>query len=63
MALEPPDLNPVGYSVWSVLEGGFVVQDTQVIAVFFKSWEKLDDDYLSATCDAFTKRLKDYASC
>lgn len=58
-----PDLNPMDYSVWSVLESKACSKAHSSIDSLKKSlqkaWDDLDVQYLSATVDAFPKRLRD----
>lgn len=57
-----PDLNPMDYSVWSVLESKVCASShtsmQSLKAALEKAWDELDPDYLRATVDDFPKRLK-----
>ncbi|CAJ0934242.1 unnamed protein product, partial [Mesorhabditis belari] len=57
-----PDLNPLDFSVWSVLEAEACQKPHKNLESLKKSllkaWEGLDAAYLVATVDAFPKRLK-----
>ena len=56
-----PDLNPMDFSVWSVLEAKACSQRHLTIdslkKSLLKAWDELDLAYLSATVDAFPHRL------
>lgn len=56
-----PDLNPLDYSVWSVLEAKACSKSHSSVDSLKKSlqkaWEELDVAYLSATVEDFLKRL------
>lgn len=57
-----PDLNPLDFSVWSVMEKEACSTRhnnlASLKAALLKAWSELDDDYLRETCNAFVKRLK-----
>lgn len=57
-----PDLNPMDFSVWSVLEAKACTTPhaslSSLKAALEKAWDELDVDYLRATVDAFPKRLR-----
>jgi len=57
-----PDLNPLDYSVWSVLEAKASAKrhnnPEQLKRSLMAAWEEIDEDYLRATIDDFPKRLK-----
>lgn len=56
-----PDLNPMDYSVWSVLEAKACEKPHKNIdslkKALIKAWDDLDVSYLRATVDSFTARL------
>lgn len=56
-----PDLNPLDFSVWSVLESkvstGRHANMGSLKAAIIKAWDDLDNNYLRATCEGFKKRL------
>lgn len=57
-----PDLNPMDFSVWSVLEAKACSTPHKNLEslkrALLKAWDELDADYLSATVAAFRDRLK-----
>ncbi|EYC39473.1 hypothetical protein Y032_0655g1201 [Ancylostoma ceylanicum] len=57
-----PDLNPMDYSVWSVLEAKSCSKPHQTVESLKqdlqKAWDELSSDYLRATVDAFPEGLK-----
>jgi len=57
-----PDLNPLDYSVWSVLEAKVSAKrhksPDHLKQSLQAAWEEIDEDYLRATVDDFPKRLK-----
>lgn len=57
-----PDLNPLDYSVWSVLEERVPACARRNLdamkAALTKAWDELDDDYLRATVDSLQTRLR-----
>lgn len=58
-----PDLNPMDYSVWSVLESKACKKNHSSIDALKKSlekaWNELDVSYLSATIEDFPRRLQE----
>lgn len=57
-----PDLNPLDYSVWSVLEAKACARPHSNVAslkrALLKAWDDIDVNYLRATVDSFPKRLR-----
>jgi inhibitor of nuclear factor kappa-B kinase subunit alpha len=57
-----PDLSPLDFSVWSVLETKACASPHKSLdslkAALQEAWDDLDGEYLRSTCDAFMKRLK-----
>jgi inhibitor of nuclear factor kappa-B kinase subunit alpha len=57
-----PDLNPLDFSVWAVLESkACAKRHTNVEALkasLVKAWEEIDEEYLQITVDTFPNRLK-----
>ncbi|VDO22202.1 unnamed protein product [Haemonchus placei] len=57
-----PDLNPMDYSVWAVLEAEACSKPHRSVdsleKALEKTWGKLSVRYLRATVDAFPERLK-----
>ena len=57
-----PDLNPLDYSVWSVLEAKACSKrhaNLESLKAFLqKAWDEIDEEYLRITVDAFPKRRK-----
>ncbi|VDL70150.1 unnamed protein product [Nippostrongylus brasiliensis] len=57
-----PDLNPLDYSIWAVLEKKVCSTRHSSLdslkAALVKAWDELDNDYLRRTVDAFPKRLR-----
>ncbi|CAJ0935859.1 unnamed protein product, partial [Mesorhabditis belari] len=57
-----PDLNPMDFSVWSVLESQACAKSHKTVEslkkALQKAWEAIDPQYLLATVDAFPKRLQ-----
>nr|pir hypothetical protein C27H2.1 - Caenorhabditis elegans [Caenorhabditis elegans] len=57
-----PDLNPMDYSVWSVLEAKVCSKPHRNIDSLKdslkKAWDELDINYLRATVDSFPRRLE-----
>lgn len=56
-----PDLNPLDYSVWSVLEAKVSAKrhnnPEQLKRSLMAAWEEIDEDYLRATVEDFPRRL------
>ncbi|EYB87313.1 hypothetical protein Y032_0265g654 [Ancylostoma ceylanicum] len=57
-----PDLNPMDYSVWSILKAKACAKSHTCLKslreALQKAWDELDDDYLRSTVDAFPRRLQ-----
>ncbi|RCN51257.1 hypothetical protein ANCCAN_02618 [Ancylostoma caninum] len=57
-----PNLNPLDFSVWSVVESkacSIRHQNLEELkAALTKAWQEMGSDYLRMTCDAFMKRLR-----
>lgn len=57
-----PDINPLDYSVWAVLEKKACSTPHKSLdslkAALKKAWAELDDDYLRAAVDSFPRRLR-----
>ncbi|VDL75527.1 unnamed protein product [Nippostrongylus brasiliensis] len=56
-----PDLNPMDYSIWSVLEAKACATPHRSLDCLkeslIKAWDEIDEDYLRRTIDAFPQRL------
>ncbi|EYC00253.1 hypothetical protein Y032_0117g696 [Ancylostoma ceylanicum] len=56
-------LNPLNFSVWSVVESGACPirhQNSESLkAAITKAWQEMDTDYQRMICDAFMKRLRE----
>ena len=57
-----PDLNPLDYSIWSVVESKACAQphaNVQMLkASVNKEWANMSEEYVARTCNAFRKRLE-----
>lgn len=57
-----PDLNPLDFSVWSVIESKVCstrhASLDSLKASLIEAWNEMSEDYLRATCDAFVSRLR-----
>ncbi|EYC34439.1 hypothetical protein Y032_0001g415 [Ancylostoma ceylanicum] len=58
-----PDLNPLDYSIWSILEAKACATSHSSVgslkAALLKAWEDIDLEYLRRTVDAFPHRLRE----
>uniref|UniRef100_A0A8R1HZ35 Uncharacterized protein n=1 Tax=Caenorhabditis japonica TaxID=281687 RepID=A0A8R1HZ35_CAEJA len=58
-----PDLNPLDYSVWGVLQNKVCAGPYSSVEALKKTlleaWDKLPDEYLHATAEAYPRRLRD----
>ena len=59
---QSPDLNPLDYSIWSILEKRVCSTPHQTLgspkAKLMKEWDAIPQETLCVTCDLFPDRLK-----
>ena len=57
-----PDLNPLDYSIWSILENKICLTPHPTVetlkAKLLKEWDNIPQEMLHAACASFTARLK-----
>ena len=61
-----PDLNPLDFSIWSILEDKVNSKKYHSIEelkrTLTREWKKIPEDHLRASVDAFTRRLRSCVS-
>ncbi|EYB95147.1 hypothetical protein Y032_0163g3483 [Ancylostoma ceylanicum] len=57
-----PDLNPLDYGIWGILEAKVSTKSYSSVAALkaalMKAWNEISDDVLMSTCDSAMKRLR-----